>query len=169
MVLWIIGMSGSGKTVIGKEVYNRLKEKHDNIVFLDGDIFRAIMGGDLGFTVEERKKNALRICGMCKFLDSQKIHVICSVLSIFHDSQEWNRENLRQYREVYIKVSMETLIKRDSKSIYSKATKGELKNVVGMDIDFLPPKKPDIIIENEGTLSVSSAADTIIKVLPKFV
>ena len=141
MVLWLIGMSGSGKTELGRYIYNKLKPENKNLLFLDGDILREITNNDLGHTIEDRKKNADRITRLCKYMDSQGINVIFAVLSLFHESQEWNRKNIPNYREVYIESDLEDLIKRDPKGIYKKALKGEVKNVVGIDIDFPPPAK----------------------------
>tara|TARA_B100001971_G_scaffold91384_1_gene84296 strand:+ start:543 stop:1049 length:507 start_codon:yes stop_codon:yes gene_type:complete len=148
MVIWVIGLAAAGKTVIGKELYSELKKKYSNLVFLDGDIIREIMGNDLEHTLEDRKKNADRICRLCETLDEQGIHVVCSILSIFHESQEWNRQNYSQYFEIYVDVSMDILIKRDKKKLYTNALDGNIKNVVGLDIPFEPPKKPDFIIHN---------------------
>ena len=75
VLLWITGLSGSGKTTIGKEVYKKLKEKHANTVFLDGDAFREILGSDLGHNKTDRFNNALRIARMCKFLTNQNINL----------------------------------------------------------------------------------------------
>ena len=61
MVIWIIGLAGAGKTTIGREVYHRIKRQKPNVIFLDGDDVRAIMGNDLGHTIEEREVNAWRI------------------------------------------------------------------------------------------------------------
>jgi len=152
MVMWLIGMSGSGKTVLGKYIYNKLKPKYNNLLFLDGDIFREIMGDDLGYTIEDRRKNAGRITRLCKYLDSHGVHVIFSVLSLFHESQQWNRNNIKDYYEVYIKCELDTLIKRDAKDIYKKALNGEIKNVVGIDVDFPPPKAPNMIITNDSSI-----------------
>ncbi|MBF0215764.1 MAG: adenylyl-sulfate kinase [Candidatus Omnitrophica bacterium] len=149
MVLWIIGMSGSGKTALGKRVYEELKPGYPNLVFLDGDILREIMGDDLGHTIEDRKKNAGRITRLCKYLDSSGINVIFAVLSLFHESQRWMRENIRDYYEVYIESDLGVLVQRDSKGIYKKAINGEIKNVVGVDIAFPPPLGPDLTIKND--------------------
>jgi adenylylsulfate kinase-like enzyme len=159
-------MSGAGKTVIGKELYNRIKLKHLNTVFIDGDVFRDIMGSDIVHTVEDRKKNADRICRFCKYLDSQNIHVVASVLSIFHESQVWNRENYKRYYEVYLEVSEKTLFKRDTKGLYKAALSGKIKNVVGVDLEFPQPINPDLTIVNEGKLSVKEVADLIYSEIP---
>ena len=70
------------------------------------------------------------------------------VLSIFPEWQKWNRENIADYNEVYIKVPLDILEKRDTNNLYSQAKAGKIKNVVGIDIPFPEPKNPDLIIEN---------------------
>lgn len=152
MVLWIIGMSGSGKTALGKHVYGRLKEECSNLLFMDGDILREILGNDLGHTLEDRKRNADRITRLCKYLDSHGINVIFAVLSLFHESQEWNRKNIKDYYEVYIDADLDTLVERDAKGIYRRAIDGEINNVVGVDIPFPPPLNPDMTIKNNGSI-----------------
>lgn len=148
MVIWLIGMSASGKTTIGRKLYDQLTLSSEKWVFLDGDVFRHIQGEDLGHSLEDRKKNAYRISRFCEFLDSQGVNVLSCVLSIFHDNQEYNKMNIPNYKEVFIDVDLEELIKRDNKELYKKALQGEIKNVVGVDIEFRPPLSPDVIIDN---------------------
>jgi adenylylsulfate kinase len=149
MVIWLIGMSASGKTTIGKKLYEKLKDNSSKKwIFLDGDTFRNILGEDLGHTIEDRRKNAYRISRFCEFLSSQGINVLACVLSIFHDNQKYNKEIISNYKEVYIDVSFENLVKRDNKQLYKKALNGEIKDVVGVDIEFKPPYSPDLIIDN---------------------
>lgn len=148
MVIWLIGMSGAGKTAIGKEVFAQLKQRRPNVVFLDGDAVREIMGSDLGHSLEARRANAGRISRLCKYLDDQGIDVVCSILSIFHESQAWNRSQIARYFEVYIRVPFEVLEARDSKGLYRAAREGKATNVVGVDIPFPPPLNPDLIIDN---------------------
>ncbi len=148
MIIWLIGMSASGKTTIGKKIYEKLKNSNEKWIFLDGDIFRNILGEDLGHSIEDRRKNAYRISRFCEFLSSQNINVIACVLSIFHDNQKYNKENIPNYKEIYIDVKFENLLKRDNKELYKKAIDGKIKNVVGVDIKFEPPLSPDLIIDN---------------------
>ena len=148
MVIWLIGLAGAGKTTIGREVFSRLKARKPNVVFLDGDHVRAIMGNDLGYSVEDRRANAWRICRLCHYLDSQGIDVVCAILSLFHDTQDWNRQNYSQYFEVYVDVPMDELINHDQKGLYSKVLTGEMKHVVGVDISFEPPPHPDFVVSN---------------------
>ena len=163
MVIWLIGLAGAGKTTIGREVFALLKERKANVVFIDGDDFRAIMGDDLGHTIAAREINAGRISRLCKHLDSQGIDVVCSVLSIFHQWQRWNRKNFSRYFEVYIRVPFETVVARDPKGLYRRALAGEMKNVVGVDIEFPPPEFPDLIIDNDGRVeSLTEIAGSIV-------
>ena len=148
MVIWIIGMSSSGKTTIGKKLHSRLNLFNEKWIFLDGDTFRNILGEDIGHNIEDRKKNAYRISRFCEFLSSQNINVIACVLSLFHDNQKYNRNKIKDYKEIYINVSLENLIKRDNKNLYAKAFNGEIKDVVGVDIEFNPPYSPDLTIDN---------------------
>ena len=152
MVIWIIGLSASGKTTLGKAMYEIWKKGEPNTVFLDGDVVRKIFKHDNAsesFTVDERKKNADRICELCAWLDAQSINVVCSILSLFEESRQWNRKNYSKYFEVFIDVTMETLKKREKKGLYEGAANGKIKNVVGVDIPFIAPKNPDYILENK--------------------
>lgn len=151
-VYWITGLSGAGKTTIGKLLYEKLKEGKDNVVFLDGDILREIFGGDLGYSVEDRKKSAMRNSRICKELSEQGIDVVCATISMFKECRDWNRKNIENYKEIYIKVPIEKLIERNQKGLYSMALKGEIKNVMGVDMDFEEPQNPDIVILNDDSL-----------------
>ena len=148
MVIWLIGMSASGKTVIGRKIYEQLILSNEKWVFLDGDVFRNILGEDLGHSIEDRRENAYRISRFCEFLNYQGINVVACVLSIFHDNQKYNKKNIIDYKEIYIDVDFDVLIKRDNKDLYRRALQCEIKNVVGVDIEFKPPYSPDLIVDN---------------------
>ena len=92
MVIWFIGMSASGKTTIGKKLYEKLKNTDEKWIFLDGDMFRNILDKNLGHTLEERRINTFRISRFCELLSFQKINVIACVLNIFHDNQKYNNK-----------------------------------------------------------------------------
>jgi cytidine diphosphoramidate kinase len=154
MVIWIIGLSGAGKTTLATEVYSQVRNTLSNVVLVDGDMIREVFGNDLGYTIEDRRCNADRISRLCKLLDDQGINVICAILSIFTESRSWNRENISNYYEVFIDVPVEELIKRDPKGIYKKFFSGEITNVPGLDIDFPRPENADLIIDNTNTNNV---------------
>ena len=164
MIIWLIGMSASGKTTIGKKLFDKLVLSDEKWIFLDGDTFRNILGEDLGHTIEDRRKNAYRISRFCEYLSSQGINVVACVLSIFHDNQRYNKDNIKDYKEVYIDVDFDKLILRDNKELYKKALKGEIKDIVGVDIEFKPPYSPDMIIDNnEDNPNYEQMIENIIK------
>ena len=76
-------------------------------------------GDNLGYEIEDREKNAIRISKLCKFLDQQNINVVAAVLSNFPKWQRWNRNNFTSYKEIFLDTPIELLKKRDSKKIYS--------------------------------------------------
>ena len=158
---WITGLSGAGKTTISRELYKILKKKKPNVILLDGDELRKIFGVRGAYSAEERLNLGFQYARLCEFLTGQNMDVVCGTLAMFHACRQWNRENIIQYREIYLKVPMEVLRKRDPKKIYSRAEKGELENVVGIDIPFEEPQNPDMIINNDGGQSPDIVARNI--------
>ncbi len=152
MVIWFIGLSGSGKTTLASEVLRITRPYCKNLVMIDGDVIRETFNHDLGYTLEDRRKNADRVSRMCKFLNDQGLHVLSPFLSVFPESRDWNKQYIKDYYEVYIECPYAHLIERDPKGLYQKALRGELKNMVGIDIEFIAPKNPDLVIENTHAL-----------------
>lgn len=154
MVIWLIGLSGAGKTTIGREVHRRLKSVHPNTVFVDGDEVRAVFAHDRGpdaYTPAGRARNAERMAELCAWLDRQGMHVVCCCLSIFEETRAWNRAHYGRYLEVLVDVPWETLVaERDYKGLYAAALRGECPNVVGVDIPWTPPAAPDLTLINDG-------------------
>ena len=148
MVVWIIGLSGTGKSTLANEVVARANKVNSNTILLDGDFVREMFGNDLGYSIADRKRNALRICQLGKFLSEQGLNVVTAILSLFPESRQWNRDNIKNYYEVFIDCPLEDLINRDSKGIYSKFKAGEITEVAGMDIHFEKPLSSDLIINN---------------------
>ena len=148
MVVWIIGLSGSGKTTLAKEVVKRANKKGRKVVLVDGDEGRKMCNDDLDYSMDDRLVNAQRICKLGKFLDDQGVDVVCSILSIFPETREWNRSNVHAYYEVFIDTPIDLLVDRDSKGIYKKYKQGKIKNVAGMDIDFPIPRGAELVIDN---------------------
>lgn len=160
-VYWITGLSGAGKSTIGKLFYQRLKKVCSNTVFLDGDILREVFGGDLGYTEPERRKCAMRYARLCNMLQRQDMNVVCCTISMFDSVREWNRENIANYKEIYIKVSEDVLRARDQKGLYSGNTAEDQKEVAGVHIKVEEPKYPDLILHNDGEKTPEEQIDTM--------
>ena len=95
-------------------------------------------------------------------LSAQGVDVICATISLFQEIWDYAQQHIRNFRLVYLQVSLDTLRERDQKQLYSRAERGEIKNVMGADIPFDEPKSPDLIIENDGTQSPTDLAGAII-------
>jgi adenylylsulfate kinase-like enzyme len=143
MVIWIIGKSGVGKTFIAEKIYKKIKKNFKKIKWVDGDRFRKKFSKDLGFSINDRRKNSIRIQRYCKKFENENYLVICSLISIFPDHQKKNRKLFTKYIQIYVKASNAKIQKRNKKGIYKKKI-----NVVGRDIKFPKPFKSDIIIYN---------------------
>ena len=144
-VYFFTGLSGAGKTTLGGLFYRRLKARKSNVVVLDGDQIRPVFGEDTGYGFEERRHLAERAFRICKMLAEQEIDVVCCSISMYHSVRAWNRQNIPNYREIYIRVKGETLLARNKKGLYTNG-----KNVIGVDLPFEEPQSPDLIIQNDG-------------------
>src|SRR5438105_1109500 len=101
MVVWIMGLSGAGKTTLAEAILAEIRRAAGTAVLIDGDRVRELFDNDLGHTMDDRRKNGARICKLGKFLDEQHVHVVCAILSLFPEQREWNRRNLKNYLEVF--------------------------------------------------------------------
>lgn len=144
-VYFFTGLSGAGKTTIGGLFYQRLKATKPNVICLDGDQIRPVFFEDIGYSLEDREKAAYRLFRVCKMLTSQGIDIVCCSISMSSGVRAWNRENIPNYNEIYIRVTKETLLARNQKGLYTSG-----RNVVGVDLPFDEPKCPDLVVQNDG-------------------
>jgi len=151
VVIWITGISASGKSTLGKYFFKRFKKQKKNTVFFDGDEFRRIFHDDIKYTLRDRDVNAIRLTSLVKYVSDQKVNLIISANITSQRFRNWCRKNVKNYFEIFIDTPMEILRKRDYKKLYKNAFSGKIKNVVGVDIKFIKPKKPDLIIDNTST------------------
>ncbi|GAB6038245.1 hypothetical protein JCM15519_28040 [Fundidesulfovibrio butyratiphilus] len=153
MVIWLIGLSGAGKTSIGRALHGLWQSREPATVLVDGDQVRAIFGQDRSpadYTVEGRRVNAVRLFEMCAWLDRQNINVVCCLLSIFPDIQARCRTTYSRYFEVFVDVPLDVLAARDDKGLYGPALAGKTRDVVGVDIAFPRPPLADMVLDNSG-------------------
>lgn len=147
-VYFFTGLAGAGKTTIGGLFYERLKVRKPDAVLLDGDKSRIKSGTTKrkDYSTEARRSGAYVQLGWCKeYADQGKDVVLCSI-SMYKDVRAWARENIENYKEIYVKVKWETLLRRNQKGLYSPGQ----KDVVGVDLPWDEPETPDIVIQNDG-------------------
>ena len=144
-VYFFTGLSGAGKTTLGGLFHRRLKQRKPNVILLDGDLIRPVYNEDIGYSDEDRVKGASRTFRVAKMLSDQGIDVVVCSICMYTAVRDWNRENIENYREIYIKVDRDVLLRRNQKGLYTAG-----KDVVGMDIPVDEPKRPDFIIETNG-------------------
>lgn len=160
-VYWITGLSGAGKTTVGTKLYEYLKRRKDNVIRLDGDILRQIFLNQ-DYSPEGRKALGLQYGSLCKMISIQGVDVVICTIAMYDDIRAWNRENIPDYREIYLDVSMEELVRRDQKGLYSKAADQKESNVAGVNMEIELPKHPDLVIKNYGGTDPDMALGMII-------
>ena len=147
MVIWITGISGAGKTTLATALAQMLKARLPNLVVLDGDAIRAVFGSTLGYSIRDRLVQIQRLQSLAAVLDGQNIVTVVAAVYSSPEVLLWNRKNFSPYYEIYLKASLQLVQQRDSKRIYSEALAGRLANVVGLDIPWLEPEFPDLVID----------------------
>ena len=162
-VFWITGLSGAGKSTVGERLWHRLRAAGRTAIFLDGDQLRGAIAEDLGHPIQDRLQSAKRNGRLCRLLAEQQIDVVCATISMFHEVQRWNRTHIPGYFEVYLRVPMVEIERRDPKGIYAGARQGKFENVVGIDIAAEEPEAPDLVIENHSTVDADAAVELIWK------
>jgi adenylylsulfate kinase len=147
MVVWITGLSASGKTTLCRALESLLRPRVPALVVLDGDSVREMFGNDLGHREPDRVVQIQRLQRMARELSGQGLVVLVAALYASPDLLAWNRANIEHYFEVYIEASLELVCARDPKGLYDKAARGEMKDVVGVDIPWREPANPDLVVE----------------------
>ena len=147
MIIWITGISGAGKTTLCEALRRLLKPRLPELVLLDGDVIRDIFGNDLGFAEPDRMRQIRRIQSIALELDRQGLVVLVAALYAHPSLLEWNRQNFTAYFEIYLEASLPLVQARDPKGLYAKVKRGEMKEVVGLDIPWHSPTSPDLRID----------------------
>lgn len=167
MILWLLGLSGSGKSSIARELEAQWPSTRSAPLVVDGDDVRRAFGSGgsrSDHSVADRRLNAERINGLVRWLDSQRRDVIVAVLSIFPDLLAQNRHQFERYVEIYLSASIDLVESRDPRGLYAARRKGTVRNVVGIDIPFPIPESPDLTISmNTESRTISAIASDIIQ------
>ena len=134
-LIWITGLAGAGKSTAAKYLIEKLKEVSvSNVVMVDGDSVREICNNDLGYSLEERKKNAWRIVKLCEYLCNQGLIVVCATVSLYKEIHEYIFSHFDNPRIIFLNISREVINRRNQKELYTTGT-----DVVGIDIQCDAP------------------------------
>ena len=164
-VCWITGLSGAGKSTLAERVVLSLKEQGLTPILLDGDDLRSVLGvPSSDFSRQERLRLAFVYADLCRYLASQGVIVVIATIALFKEIHAWNRDNLPNYYEVFLDVPLSVLKDRDPKGIYERFSKGEIRNVAGLDFEIDLPSKPDLVIGVED----KNRQETISEIVEKF-
>lgn len=150
LVVWLTGLSASGKSTIAVEAERQLADLGRAVYRLDGDNIRFGLNSDLGFTEKDRFENIRRIAEVCALFNDAGLIVIASFISPLSSMRQIAREKAGDnFLEVYVKASVEVCAKRDPKGLYEKALKGEIKDFTGVSAPYEEPEKPEIVLDTE--------------------
>lgn len=165
LVVWLTGLPGSGKTTIAKGVAERLRRDGFRVEVLDGDWARATVSEGSGFTREERVRHLKRIAWIARLLARNGVIVLCSFVSPYRDARRMVREIVEEevpFMEVYVRASLEEVVRRDPKGLYKRALRGEIKHFTGVSDPYEPPENPDLVLDTERE-SVEESVDKLYK------
>ena len=149
-VIWLTGLSGSGKSTIANHLEKELNSLGKHTYLLDGDNVRKGLCSDLGFSDKDRGENIRRIAEVAKLFTDAGIIVITAFISPFISDREFARKIIGDdFVEVYCNCSLEECINRDVKNLYKKALNGEIKNFTGISSPYDEPTNCEIIVDTE--------------------
>ena len=150
-VIWLTGLSGSGKSTIANELAIKLQKEGKLAYILDGDNIRIGLNKDLGFSDNDRKENIRRIAEVAKLLSDAGVIVITAFISPFREERQKAKEIVgrEDFIEVYVRTSLETCERRDPKGLYKKARAGEIPMFTGIDSPYEEPIDHDIMVSGD--------------------
>ena len=145
-VLWLTGLSGSGKSTIAKELDKKLYTNNIRSYILDGDNIRHGVSNDLGFTNQDRIENIRRNAEIAKLMVDAGIVTIVALISPFASERNMARSLFDdgEFIEIFVDTELKVAEKRDVKGLYQKARKGEITNFTGISSPYEKPIKPEL-------------------------
>ncbi len=145
ILFWITGLSGSGKTTLATKIKKDIQKLYGPTLLISGDNIRQIFKFK-EYSAEKRLSLVMKYCRFAKFITNQNINLIFAVVGMMDLVRSWNKKNISNYVEIYIKADLKKIINKKKKKIYHQKNIGE---IVGVSIKPEFPKKPDIVIKND--------------------
>lgn len=165
LVVWLTGLSGSGKSTIANELELSIHNMGHPVYVLDGDNVRTGLNSDLDFSDEGRKENIRRISEVAKLFSDSSTLTITAFISPFKEDRDNARKIIGDnFVEVFVDTSLEVCEERDVKGLYARARSGEIKNFTGIDSPYENPENPDLVVK-AGEKSIEECVSEILEFL----
>ena len=168
IMIWMTGLSGSGKSTVAIGVERELHNRGILCRILDGDNIRAGINSNLGFSEEDRRENIRRIAEIGKlFVDTGIVTIACFV-SPTTELREMARKIIgeKDFREVYIATPLDECERRDVKGLYARARRGEVKDFTGISAPFEAPTTPDLSLDTS-RMTLKEEVEAVIELINK--
>lgn len=159
-VVWLTGLSGSGKSTIGRALAARVSGPGARVEYLDGDTIREVFP-NTGFTRAERDAHVRRVGYLASRLEHHGVFVVCALISPYGASRDEVRRLCRRFIEVHVATPLDECERRDAKGLYARARRGELSQFTGIDDPYEPPTAPEVTIDTR-TAGIDEAMDRIL-------
>lgn len=162
-VIWLTGLSGSGKSTIARRVVEALQARGVPVEYLDGDTIRDIFPAT-GFSREERDAHIRRVGYLASRLERHGVTVVASLVSPYRASRDFVRGLCRRFLEVHVATPLAECERRDVKGLYARARRGEIRQFTGIDDPYEPPEAPELLLDTSA-LSEEAAAARVLAAL----
>jgi bifunctional enzyme CysN/CysC len=161
--IWFTGLSGAGKSTLANLVEKQLNAVGLHTYLLDGDNVRHGLNRDLGFSEADRVENIRRIAEVAKLMHDAGLIVIVSFISPFRTDRRMARALFPagEFIEVFVDAPLEECERRDTKGLYAKARRGELKDFTGIDSIYETPEHPELCVHTKD-ISATECAEKIV-------
>jgi adenylylsulfate kinase len=165
-VVWLTGLPSAGKSTIAAALAERLAAAGRPVEVLDGDVVRAELCADLGYSRADRNENVRRIGYVASLLAGHGVVTICPVVSPYRAARDDVRERVGDaFVEVYVSTPVDVCAERDVKGLYARQRAGAMTGLTGVDDPYEPPVAPEVVVPAH-EIAVDDAVDWIVKVLP---
>ena len=172
-VVWLTGLSGSGKSTIAHALEGELFARHYHVYVLDGDNIRYGLNANLGFSPEDRIENIRRVGEVARLMADGGMVTVTAFISPYRADRRRAREIALEggceFVEVYVNASLAACEARDPKNLYKKARAGQIKQFTGIDAPYEAPEDPEIIVPTERQTVGESVASILEQLLPRLV
>ncbi|MBO0685258.1 MAG: adenylyl-sulfate kinase, partial [Candidatus Dormibacteraeota bacterium] len=148
-VIWLTGLSGAGKSTIAQRLQQELASLGRPAEVLDGDEIRTHLSAGLGFSKEDRDTNIRRIGYVARVLARNGGVAITAAISPYREVRDELRAQTPGFFEVYVRCSLDELVRRDVKGLYAKALRGEITNFTGVNDPYEEPLQPEVVVDTE--------------------